>query len=88
MNNYTEITGIVAAVITGGSMIPQLVKTIKCKQAEGVSIFMIAVLMAGLALWTVYGIQKHDIPIMATNSFSFVVNAFLIFFGIKYKKVK
>ena len=88
MNNYTEVTGIVAAIITGGSMIPQLVKIIKCKQAEGISISTIAVLMAGLALWTVYGIQKHDIPIIATNSFSFFVNAFLIFFGIKYKKDK
>jgi len=54
MINYTEISGMSAAIITGGSMVPQLIKTIKCREAEGISISIIAVLMAGLVLWTLF----------------------------------
>ena len=46
---------------------------------------MSIVLICGLALWIWYGIQKDDIPIIATNSFSIVTNLLLIYFARKYK---
>lgn len=84
----TEIIGIAAAVITGISMIPQLVKIIKQKKAENVSMGMSVVLICGLALWLWYGVKKHDAPIIATNSFSILTNLLMIYFGIKYKHKK
>lgn len=82
----TQVIGIVAAVLTGVSMLPQLVKTIREKKSEGVSIYMVAVLIGGLTLWVWYGFLKNDYPIICTNIFSLLVNCLLIYFGLKYKK--
>jgi MtN3 and saliva related transmembrane protein len=47
---------------------------------------MLIVLLTGIALWIVYGIFKKDMPILATNAFSLLVNLVLIVLRIKYKK--
>jgi MtN3 and saliva related transmembrane protein len=84
--NITAYTGILAGVCTAVSMLPQLIKIIKEKRAEDISWFMLFILLAGLALWVWYGIQKTDYPIIITNSFSFLVNVLVIFFTARYKK--
>ena len=86
--NTTQIIGIVAGVLTSTSMIPQLIKIIKEKEAEDVSIVMILVLISGLSAWTVYGFMRKDIPIIATNVFSLLVNITMLIFRIKYSGTK
>lgn len=81
-----QLTGIVAGSITALSMLPQLIKIIKEKKVEDISIWMLIALIIGLVFWTFYGFLKHDIPILVTNSFSLLVNFILIGFRIKYKK--
>jgi MtN3 and saliva related transmembrane protein len=81
-----EWVGIAAGVFTSASLLPQLIKLLKEKKAQEISIFFLATLLVGLSLWTWYGIMKNDIPIIATNSFSIVVNLLMIFYGMKYKK--
>ncbi|TKK67215.1 hypothetical protein FC093_15130 [Ilyomonas limi] len=86
--NYNEIIGIIAGVFTAASLLPQLIKTIKEKDASGISTVMLLVLITGISLWVYYGFLKKDIPIIATNIFSDLVNLTLLFFSIKYKKEK
>lgn len=81
----TQWIGIVAGVLTSASMIPQLVKIIKEKKAQEVSVLMLVTLLIGVGLWAVYGFMKKDTPIIATNCFSFLVNALTLGFRIKYK---
>ncbi|MBC7510715.1 MAG: SemiSWEET transporter [Ferruginibacter sp.] len=81
-----QLTGIVAGSITALSMLPQLIKIIKEKKVEDISIWMLIALIIGLVFWTFYGFLKHDIPILVTNSFSLLVNFILIGLRIKYKK--
>ncbi|CAN5773522.1 hypothetical protein BH10BAC2_BH10BAC2_39700 [soil metagenome] len=80
-----QVIGTGAAVLTAASMIPQLVKIIREKKSEGISIFMVAVLISGLSLWIWYGCIKKDYPIIFTNIFSLILNILLIIFGIRYK---
>lgn len=84
--NWTQIIGLAAGVCTAISLIPQVIKTIKEKEAEDVSLIMLLVLATGLALWIVYGIKRNDLPIIATNSFSLLVNITMVVLRIKYKK--
>ena len=81
----TQMIGMAAGILTAISMLPQLVKTIKEKKAEEISLKMLLVLVSGLILWLVYGILKNDLPLIATNSFSIFINALMIFFRIRYK---
>ena len=85
-NTIIQLTGIVAGSITALSMLPQLIKIIKEKKVEDISIWMLIALIIGLVFWTFYGFLKHDIPILVTNSFSLLVNFILIGLRIKYKK--
>ena len=84
--NWTQIIGLAAGVCTACSLLPQVVKTLKEKKAEDVSLVMLFVLQAGLILWIVYGLKRSDLPITVTNCFSLLVNITMVILGIKYKK--
>lgn len=69
-------------------MIPQLLKILKEKKAEDISITMLIVLLSGLCLWIAYGIMRDDLPIIATNSFSVLINITIVVLRIKYSGTK
>ena len=75
-----------ASVCTGVSMVPQLIKVLKERKAENVSLVMLLVLFAGLGLWVYYGILKDDLIIIISNTFSLVINIILMLAALKYKK--
>jgi MtN3 and saliva related transmembrane protein len=81
----TEWVGIVAGIFTAASLLPQLIKLMRQKKAEDISLFFLIILFCGLGLWIWYGILRNDIPIIATNAFSLLVNTLMIVLGIKYK---
>ncbi len=81
-----QIIGIAAGILTSISMLPQLIKILKEKKAENVSVWMILILILGLALWTIYGFMKKDWPIIITNAFSVLLNITLMFFRYKYRQ--
>ncbi len=86
--DIVQWVGIGAGVLTAFSMFPQLIKIIKEKKAEEISITMVIVLIAGLSLWTAYGVLKEDWPLIITNSFSVLVNILLLIFRFKYSGTK
>jgi len=81
-----NVLGIVAGVLTSVSMIPQLIKVIKSKNAEDLSWVMIMVLISGLSLWVWYGFIQNELPIIVSNAFAVLVNIALLICCIMYKK--
>ena len=80
-----SIIGVLASACTAISLLPQLVKLLKEKKAENISLGMLAVLFAGLGLWIYYGILKNDWIIIISNAISLTINIVLAAFAIKYK---
>jgi len=80
-----NVLGIIAGLLTSGSMIPQLVKVIKEKNADDLSSGMLIVLISGVSLWIWYGFLKDELPIILTNAFSVVVNVTLLIYCLIYK---
>jgi MtN3 and saliva related transmembrane protein len=87
-SDYIQLVGIIAGIFTAVSLMPQLIKTIKTKKVEEISLWMLIILMAGLATWIYYGILRKDLPIVATNYFSFLLNIILMVLKGKYNKTK
>jgi MtN3 and saliva related transmembrane protein len=85
-DHSTEWVGVIAGVFTAVSLLPQLIKLIRNKKAEDISLFFLFTLFCGLGLWIWYGVLRNDIPIIATNAFSLIVNTLMIILGIKYKR--
>lgn len=81
-----EIIGIIAGIFTASSLMPQLIKIIREKKAEDISLGMLLTLLTGIALWIYYGILRNDKPLIYTNSFSLIINLVVIALSVKYKK--
>jgi MtN3 and saliva related transmembrane protein len=79
------IIGIIASILTGIALLPQLIRLIKEKQPENISQVMLAILLLGVGFWVYYGFLKNDWIIIVSNGFSFVVNVITIILIIKYK---
>jgi len=84
--NYTGIIGFVAGIFTACSLLPQLIKIIKEKKVQDLSIGMFITLMVGLGLWITYGVLKKDVPIIVTNVFSLLLNISILILRFKYSK--
>ena len=79
-----QLIGICAGILTAVSLIPQFVKSVREKRVDDISPFMFIVLFAGNGLWLYYGVLLNDVPIMATNAFSVVMDAAMLTLKIKY----
>jgi MtN3 and saliva related transmembrane protein len=82
---FETIIGIGASALTSTSLIPQLIKILKEKKSKDISIVMLAVLFAGLALWVWYGFVKDDLIIIISNAFALAVNLLIGILVIYYK---
>lgn len=80
-----NIIGITAGILTSISMLPQLLKVIKEKTVEDLSLPMIIILITGLSSWVWYGIIKNELPIIFSNAFAVLVNLFLLSYYLRFK---
>lgn len=81
-----NILGLVAGGITSVAMLPQLIKVLKDKDVEDLSVLMILFLVLGLSLWVWYGIIKEELPIILSNAFAVIVNICLLISYFRYRK--
>ncbi|HEX2535713.1 MAG TPA: SemiSWEET transporter [Chitinophagaceae bacterium] len=86
--DMTKWIGIVAGALTATSLLPQLIKTLREKKADEISIVMLLVLFSGVALWIVYGVRRDDLPIIIANSVSLLINICMLVLRLKYKDGK
>ena len=83
---YIEFFGYFAAILTTLAFIPQLIKTLKTKKAEDVSLTTLIMFLTGVAAWIIYGIQISSKPILIANVITFLLNFFILVFKLIYSK--
>lgn len=60
--------GLAAAVLTTLSFLPQVLRSLRTRDTRGISLGMYSVFTVGVALWLVYGLLLHDLPITLANA--------------------
>jgi MtN3 and saliva related transmembrane protein len=65
------IVGLLAAVLTTGSWIPQLVRVWRTRSTHDLSWGYLASFATGVFLWLVYGLYREDPAIVPANGFTF-----------------
>ena len=75
-----------ATVFAVSSSIPQIIKALKTRKTDDVSIWLVVVLITGLSLWVIYGIGINDLLISIANSIAVAINTFLLILKIKYSR--
>jgi len=68
------------------SGLPQLYKILKSKSSKGISVYFWVIIIHGMSWWLYYGILLESISIVITNSTGIIINSFVLFFTIKYKR--
>ena len=61
------ILGLIAAALTTGAYVPQVVKTWRSGSSADLSLGTYAILLAGLFAWLAYGVILDDLPIILAN---------------------
>ena len=80
-----EWIGFLAAILTTGAYIPQVIKIWKTRTADGVSLSMYWVMLTGVSLWGIYGILIESYPIILANVITLILLVTIIIFKLKHK---
>jgi len=83
---YVEFFGYFAAILTTLAFLPQLIKTLKTKKAEDVSLTTLIMFLTGVAAWIIYGIEISSKPILIANIITFLLNFLILVFKLIYSK--
>lgn len=75
--------GVVAAILTSLSYIPQVRKAWPRGSTKDLSLHMLAVLTGGLLLWVVYGVLKGDLVIVMANCVGAALSGSVLAFKIR-----
>lgn len=78
------ILGLIAGTLTTIAFLPQVIKTLKLKEAKDISLWMYIILCAGIFSWLVYGLFIKDMPIIIANSITLILASIILFSKLRY----
>ncbi|GAB3185270.1 SemiSWEET family sugar transporter [Hydrogenophaga aquatica] len=81
-----EWVGMIAAVLTTASFLPQVWLTYKTRNVSGISLGMYSVFTAGVALWLVYGLYLESWPVILANFVTLTLALLILGMRLKYGK--
>ncbi|MBI4114868.1 MAG: hypothetical protein HY445_03440 [Candidatus Niyogibacteria bacterium] len=81
-----EIIGYLAGVLTAGTMVPQIIKSIRTKHVRDLSIYMVLMYVLNAGLWVTYGISISSIPLILADSFALIAGLTQLFLKMRYYK--
>ena len=75
---FVDIFGYIAAILTTAAFLPQLIKTLKTKKADDVSLTTLIMFIVGVLSWIVYGNKISSKPIVIANSITLILNLLIL----------
>jgi MtN3 and saliva related transmembrane protein len=88
--NLISIIGLLAAVLTSSSFLPQALKTIRTKDTSSISLSMYILFTLGTLMWFIFGIATNNFPVWLANGFTLIFASIILYFKIqnttKYSK--
>ena len=81
-----DIFGYFAALLTTAAFLPQLIKTLKTKNADDVSSTTLIMFIIGVLSWIIYGYRISSIPILIANLITLVLNLMILISKVYFSK--
>jgi len=79
-----NIFGYLAASLTTIAFLPQVIKTIRLKKTDEISLVMYLLFCLGLLFWLIYGLMITNIPLIIANGITLILATIILFFKIKF----
>ncbi len=83
---FEQVIGYIAAFCTTFALLPQTLQVIRTRSTRDISCGMYGMFTVGLALWILYGIFRHDFPLIIANIISFGFSCTILFLKATAKK--
>ncbi|HEX3917644.1 MAG TPA: SemiSWEET transporter [Caulobacteraceae bacterium] len=80
-----QAAGVGAAICSTTSFMPQLLKLVREKAAEAVSLGMYVLTVSAFTLWIVYGVSLHSWPLVASNAISLGLSSAILGLSWRYR---
>ena len=84
-DNSITLVGLVAALLTTISFVPQLVKAWQSRSTHDISLWMFGLFCSGIILWLVYGVLIDSLPVILANSCTLLLAGGILFLRIKFE---
>ena len=81
--DIVDTLGLAAGFLTTVAYVPQVVKIWRSKSARDVSLRTFLALTVGIAAWLVYGVAKHDVPLILWNAVTLVLAGAILAMKVK-----
>ena len=81
-----EFFGYFAAILTTVAFLPQLIKTLKTKKADDVSLITLIMFIIGVLSWIIYGYKISSLPILVANLITLILNLLILISKIYFSK--
>lgn len=73
-----EQLGYVAALLTTGSFLPQVLHTLKSRDTRSISLAMYLMFVSGTLLWLLYGWHIGSVPVIAANLITMLLSSIIL----------
>ena len=83
-----DIFGYFAAILTTVAFLPQLIKTLKTKKADDVSLTTLVMFIIGVFSWIIYGYKISSKPILIANLVTLILNLLILISKVYFSKSK
>jgi MtN3 and saliva related transmembrane protein len=80
----TTLIGLMAAICTTGSFLPQVVRAWRTRSTRDVSAWMFILLVTGNSLWLVYGALIGDLPLVIANLVTLALVGIILALKLRY----
>ena len=74
-----------AALLTTAAFAPQAIQAWRSRSTRDVSLAMFSMMVAGIALWLVYGILIDDLPLILANAVTLVLAGSILVAKIRFR---
>ena len=79
-----ELVGTAAGLCSMASFVPQIVKIVRDRDAEGVSLRMYLVTVTGFVLWIAYGLLLGSWPVWVSNGVNLALASAILLLKLRY----
>ncbi len=80
---WIELLGLIAGACTTVAFLPQVTKTLRTRQTRDLSAGMVVLFSLGVALWLVYGLLIHSLPVILSNGATLALALVLVWFKLR-----
>jgi len=82
--SWASLLGSLAGICTTGAFLPQVIRTWRTRSTNDTSLGMFSLMVFGIFLWLIYGLERSDWPLIIADGVSLVLAGTILCLKLRY----